>query len=219
MNQDNPTDPKEIKRIQRELKEQQFDPGPVDGILGQWTQKAIDYRKYSFERELPVETKDKLIAISVRHIGRLNKSQSNTLCNNPNTVIQTDQVDSVPRKQVGWMYNVNFIRSCYEKAYEEQPSPIVPLITSSKQMLENATWTQMSGGIPPLEGDVFGVYFNSLGELAHCGIILEWPKTDKFFLTVEAAHNDNYWPGKDGWPRICMKRRLKSDAFAIKRFL
>lgn len=206
------TDPKEIKRLQRELKEQQFDPGPVDGIIGQWTQKAIEFRKQSFQKEIPEDLTQRLLSIAVRQVGRVSKSKSNALFN------RTSQEDQFARPQNKWRYNVNFILSCYADAMGPE-SPSVSDAISSKQLLESATWTQSAGGVPPCRGDVFGVYFNSIAEIAHSGLILEWPKADKFFLTVEAAHNDNYWPGNDGWPRICMRRRLKTDAFAVRKFL
>jgi hypothetical protein len=206
------TDPKEIKRLQRGLKEQQFDPGPVDGILGSWTQKAIDFRKQSFQKDVPEDITQRLLAIAVRQVGRISKSKSNALFNRS---VPADQASKTQNK---WRYNVNFILSCFSEAMGPE-SPSVSEAISSKQLLEPATWTHSAGGIPPSAGDVFGVYFNSIAEVAHSGLILEWPKTDKFFLTVEAAHNDNYWPGNDGWPRICMRRRLKTDAFAVRKFL
>lgn len=209
---DNTTDQKAVKRLQRELKEQQFDPGPVDGILGPWTQKAINFRKQSFQRDTPEDITQSLIAIAIRQVGQLSKSKSNALFNN---VPLDEQASKFQNK---WRYNVNFILSCYSDAMPPE-SPAISSAVSSKQLLEGATWTQSTGGVPPSAGDVFGVYFSSISEIGHSGLILEWPRTDKFFLTIEAAHHDNYWPGNDGWPRICLRRRLKTDAFAVRKFL
>lgn len=209
---ENITDKRAIKKLQRELKEQQFDPGPVDGILGPWTQRAIDFRKRSFERDTPEDTTQRLLSVAIRQVGRISKSKSNALFNK-------SPVDELAAKfQNKWRYNVNFILSCYSDTLGSD-YPAISDATSSKQLLGGATWTHSAGGVPPSAGDVFGVYFSSIAEIAHSGLILEWPKTDKFFLTIEAAHHDNYWPGNDGWPRICMRRRLKTDAFAVRKFL
>ena len=195
---------KYTKRQQRALKEQQFDPGPVDGQRGLWTIKAENYRAQSFEPQLPTEVRPRVLALAVRHVGKLSKKIFNSLVNHT----QLDKVHS-------WAYNSNFVTSLLHEVVPETD------LRGSRvaELMCDPSWTQSLGGTPPQAGDVFGVYTSSTGKVGHCGFILEYPVGHPYFLTVEAAHGEHYWPGNDGYARVCMRRRLKSDAWCVKSFL
>lgn len=40
---------------------------------------------------------------------------------------------------------------------------------------------------PPTQADVFGLYFNNLGRIAHVGFVDRWPRDGDFFLPLKAT--------------------------------
>lgn len=69
---------------------------------------------------------------------------------------------------------------------------------------------------PPLQADVFGVYYNNLKRIAHIGFIDRWPREGDYFITVEGNTNNN---GSREGNGVYKKRRLKRSAYKIARYV
>ena len=67
----------------------------------------------------------------------------------------------------------------------------------------------------PGTADVFGIYFQNLGRIAHVGFIDDWENGD-FCITVEGNTNDEGPCDGDG---VYRKRRLKSQIYKISRWI
>lgn len=68
----------------------------------------------------------------------------------------------------------------------------------------------------PQPCDVFGVYYNDHGRIAHVGIIKRWPRDSEYFISIEGNTNNNGSRNGDG---VYEKRRLKRTAYKISRWL
>lgn len=68
----------------------------------------------------------------------------------------------------------------------------------------------------PLRADVFGVWYNNLGRIAHIGFIDQWPREGDYFISVEGNTNDN--GGREG-NGVYKKRRSKRSAYKIARYI
>jgi hypothetical protein len=66
----------------------------------------------------------------------------------------------------------------------------------------------------PVAGDVFGIWFNNLGRIAHVGFVDDW-NGGNFFVTVEGNTNEGGSREGDG---VYRKKRLKRQAYKISRF-
>jgi hypothetical protein len=81
---------------------------------------------------------------------------------------------------------------------------------------ENTIYTRgaKSNRIPDMT-DVFGIYFQELGRIAHVGFIDKW-EGGSFCITVEGNTNDANSREGDG---VYRKRRLKSQIYKVSRWL
>lgn len=68
----------------------------------------------------------------------------------------------------------------------------------------------------PDRADVFGVYYNNMGRIAHVGFVDRWPRDGDYFITVEGNTNDNGSREGDG---VYKKRRLKRTAYKVSRWI
>lgn len=66
----------------------------------------------------------------------------------------------------------------------------------------------------PQRGDVFGIYFNSLGRIAHVGFIHKWGPTTT--LTVEGNTNKQGSREGDG---VYLKRRLSRQIYRVSNWI
>lgn len=66
----------------------------------------------------------------------------------------------------------------------------------------------------PLSGDVFGIYFNNMGRIAHVGFINQWG--DKEVVTVEG--NTNGAGSRDG-DGVYKKKRLTRQIYSVARYI
>ena len=66
----------------------------------------------------------------------------------------------------------------------------------------------------PLPGDVFGIYFNSMGRIAHVGFVHRFG--DKFTVTVEGNTNDANSREGDG---VYIKRRPTRQLHKVARYI
>ncbi len=66
----------------------------------------------------------------------------------------------------------------------------------------------------PLSGDVFGIYFNNLGRIAHVGFIHRY--SDKISVTVEGNTNDTGSRTGDG---VYLKRRPTRQIYKVSRYI
>ena len=67
----------------------------------------------------------------------------------------------------------------------------------------------------PTKSDVFGIYYQNKGRIAHVGFIDEW--TDgNYFITVEGNTNDSGSREGDG---VYKKRRLKNQIYKVSRWI
>jgi hypothetical protein len=68
----------------------------------------------------------------------------------------------------------------------------------------------------PGTADVFGIWFQNLGRVAHVGFIDEWQDSKSYTITVEGNTNDSGSREGDG---VYRKRRLKSQIYKVSRFI
>lgn len=68
----------------------------------------------------------------------------------------------------------------------------------------------------PLRADVFGVWYNNLGRIAHIGFIDQWPRQGDYFISVEGNTNNN---GSREGNGVYKKRRSKRSAYKIARYI
>lgn len=69
-------------------------------------------------------------------------------------------------------------------------------------------------GLIPQKGDVFGIWFNNLGRVAHVGFIHSWGES--WVTTVEGNTNDHGSREGDG---VYLKRRLQRQVYGVSSFL
>ena len=67
----------------------------------------------------------------------------------------------------------------------------------------------------PQSGDVFGIYFNSKGRIAHVGFVDQWPG-GQFAITVEGNTNDAGSREGDG---VYRKKRIKRQIHSVSSFI
>jgi hypothetical protein len=67
----------------------------------------------------------------------------------------------------------------------------------------------------PEKADVFGIYFQNLGRIAHVGFVDDWEE-GSFCITVEGNTNDEGSREGDG---VYKKRRLKSQVCKVSRWI
>ncbi len=85
----------------------------------------------------------------------------------------------------GYSYCAAFI--CWSMAQAGLVNPKngwAPALFPAKQVI----WARTGGGATPQTGDVFGLYFQELKRIAHCGFVDQWDKV--WCVTVEANTND-----------------------------
>ena len=192
MNSENYKSYTQVKDLQRFLKSNLFDPGPIDGSYGVWTQKVELLYKQS-------KSKDKVTDISESPLR--------------SKVIQT--AISLIGKNTNYKQNKDsstggfFISYCADLSLEENSNPY-PCSGLSSDLLRNPTWTQTLLGKSPKAADVFGVYFASQKRIGQLGFIVEWMQSSKFCLTVE---NNQYLD------QVMLRRRNKSDIYAIQDWI
>lgn len=76
--------------------------------------------------------------------------------------------------------------------------------------------TARASGIVP--GDVFGIYYSSVGRVAHVGIVKDWGvPSEQYALTVEGNTGSGDALTREGDGVYC-KRRLKSQIYAVSRW-
>ena len=69
----------------------------------------------------------------------------------------------------------------------------------------------------PQRADVFGIYFQSLGRVAHVGFVDRWEEgVSGFAVTVEGNTNESGSREGDG---VYRKRRLKSQVYKVSRWI
>ena len=187
---------REVKKLQRSLKQRGFDCGPVDGESGVWTKRSAFYAdQVSTNPLVELKTKsDCFLNEALRTVGPL----SNPL---------------VDRLGGTLCYNVRLLRYWMEQTHGRGQNRIPQYQRTSSELLSKPTWTAGLGGIPPKTGDLFGVWHESAIAVGHCGVILDWCPGEKYFLSIEGSHPDNYDPSENGWPRCMLRRRLRSDVY------
>jgi hypothetical protein len=70
--------------------------------------------------------------------------------------------------------------------------------------------------LTPMQADVFGIYFNSKGRIAHVGFVDQWAENSSFCLTVEGNTNEAGSREGDG---VYRKRRLKKQIYKVSRWI
>lgn len=203
---------RDSKRQQRDLKIQGFDPGPIDGQIGPWTRRAMGYSSSVCRAlDMAVTNRDLFLARAIVDVGNLPRRIVMQL----ESEIPTQFVDGRYPKITNWNYNTLVIHRWASVVYG-QGQTLVPLTQQSSSMMEKPTWIIGAGGIPPQAGDLFGVWHETQGRVGHAGVILDWLPGEKYFMSVEAQHDDRYHPKQDGWPRVVVRRRVRSDAYCVK---
>lgn len=70
----------------------------------------------------------------------------------------------------------------------------------------------------PIPSDVFGLYFQNRGRIAHVGIIEKW--SDKYAITIEGnTSNANSGETTREGDGVYRKRRLKRTIYAVSRWI
>jgi hypothetical protein len=74
-----------------------------------------------------------------------------------------------------------------------------------------------SGNRTPHQADVFGIYFQDKGRIAHVGFVDRWESgSSSYAVTVEGNTND---AGSNEGDGVYRKRRLKSQVYKVSRWL
>lgn len=95
---------------------------------------------------------------------------------------------------------------------------LVPRSAWSPAWVARPTWTRAAGGIPPLPGDAFGIWFANRGRVAHTGLVRRWGSV---VVTVEANTSPEASSGEadrngDG---IWSKRRLQRQIHSVRNWI
>jgi hypothetical protein len=113
-----------------------------------------------------------------------------------------------------------FNRRCYDLAGLKDKGPQKGDGAWSPNWVDRATWTQSQGGITPLPGDTFGIYFESKGRISHTGMVIEW--SNSHVLTIEgntgAASAVGSEADRNG-DGVYMKRRRVSEIHSVRNWL
>ncbi len=84
-----------------------------------------------------------------------------------------------------YSYCSAFISWIFSKAGMAEPRTAwSPALFPDKRVI----WARIGGGATPQTGDVFGIYFQELRRVGHCGFVDEWK--DTWCITVEANTSD-----------------------------
>ena len=124
---------------------------------------------------------------------------------------------SVGLEGSGAPYCAAFKRWVYDAANLRAVGPRSAL---ASKWVQAPTWTIARGGIPPLPGDTWGIWFASKNRVAHTGIVRSWGKT--VVVTIEANTSPDAVPGSaadrngDG---VWSKRRLIRQIYASRNWL
>jgi len=159
-----------------------------------------------------------------------------------NTASNRDSVISVAQSSLGWKeatgnndganvdrilasvglagtrspYCAAFCVFCYQQA---GVGPKIPNSAWSPDMVKNPSWLRGRGETPK-PADVFGIWFNSKGRVAHAGIIEKWGNGTA--VTIEGNTSPQADPGsesdRDG-EGVCRRWRLTSTIYAVKSYL
>jgi hypothetical protein len=83
---------------------------------------------------------------------------------------------------------------------------------------KNTVYTHgKANNLVPQRADVFGIYFSSLGRIAHVGFVDRWEEGESsFVVTVEGNTNDTGSREGDG---VYRKRRLKAQVYKVSRWV
>jgi len=74
-----------------------------------------------------------------------------------------------------------------------------------------------TGNGTPQQGDVFGIYFQDKGRIAHVGFVDSWKAGgSSYVITVEGNTNE---AGSNEGDGVYRKRRLKSQVYKVSRFI
>ncbi len=110
----------------------------------------------------------------------------------------------------GYAWCASFVSWVFGKAGYDQPrTPWTPALFPAKRTI----WKQgrsIGKHPPPQTGDVFGLWFNNLGRVAHAGMIDQWD--DKYAITVEGNTNASGSNEGDG---VYRKRRLVKSLYVV----
>lgn len=103
-----------------------------------------------------------------------------------------------------------FVSYCYTINDVDNPRSAWSPSYFQKSKLINLKYTQ------PLRADVFGVWYNNLGRIAHIGFIDHWPRDGDYFISVEGNTNNN---GSREGTGVYKKRTQKRRAYKIARYI
>lgn len=88
---------------------------------------------------------------------------------------------------------------------------------SPSWFVRNVVYTRAAkNNAVPCPADVFGIYFQNKGRIAHVGFIDEWDSKSSFAMTVEGNTNDAGSREGDG---VYRKRRMKSQIYKVSRWI
>ena len=97
---------------------------------------------------------------------------------------------------------------------------IGPRSALAAKWVSSPTWTRRRGGMTPLPGDPWGIWFASKGRIAHTGLVQVWGQNT--VRTIEANTSPEAVPGssadRDG-DGIWSKRRLRSQIHSVRNWL
>ena len=113
-------------------------------------------------------------------------------------------------------YCADFCVFCYQEA---GVGYAIPHSAWSPDMVANPTWLR-GHGETPRSADVFGIWFNSKGRVAHAGIIEKWG--NGMAVTIEGNTNPQADEGSESdrnGEGVCRRWRLTSTIYAVKSYL
>lgn len=138
----------------------------------------------------------------------LAESQIGVRQTNGNTGPEIDEYLACSGLGPGYAWCAAFVCWIYDSNEVEVPNSSAwsPSWFPQSKTYENNSMAQ--------EGDVFGIYFNNLGRIAHVGVLIEsWEEAGNILTTVEGNTNDTGAREGDGvYKKYRSKNQIKSTA-------
>lgn len=128
-------------------------------------------------------------------------------------------LDSVGLKGTQNPYCAAFNYFCFKQAGYAN---LVPKSAWSPDWVAGATWTLARGGLTPLPGSAFGLFFKSQGRIAHTGLIVEWNAREGYAITIEGNTGAASAVGSDAdreGQGVFKKKRRIADIHSVRDWI
>lgn len=159
------------------------------------------------ETKEPLTKRDQVEAIFLSQVGVKEKTGKND-------GEQVEEYLAVTGLGKGNPWCAAFCAWCLTKAEVKNPKSAYSPDWFRSNLSYKSTLPSNHSTSAPTKGDVFGIYFASMGRVAHVGFVQDWG--DQWVQTVEGNSNDNGSRDGDG---VYRKRRLKSQIYVVSSWV